>query len=99
MSALVTWCTMTVPLLREFSYYMSGLRHTQPRLAVGGGGGWHKVLVVGSVSLWRRLLASRLWTFCYDKQASVLLQASALPRASTFLGGIQNATSAHGVVP
>ena len=26
---------------------------------VGGGGGWHKALVVGSVSLWRRLLASR----------------------------------------
>ena len=24
------------------------------------GGGWHKALVVGSVSLWRRLLASRL---------------------------------------
>ena len=23
------------------------------------GGGWHKALVVGSVSLWRRLLASR----------------------------------------
>ena len=52
-----------------------------------GGGVWHKVLVVGSVSLWRRLLASRLWTLCYDKQASVLLRASALPRASTFLGG------------
>ena len=46
---------------------------------IGGGGGWHKALVVGSVSLWRRLLASRLWTFCYDKQASVLLRASALP--------------------
>ena len=27
--------------------------------AGGGGGGWHKALVVGSVSLWRRLLASR----------------------------------------
>ena len=26
----------------------------------GGGGGWHKALVVDSVSLWRRLLASRL---------------------------------------
>ena len=26
----------------------------------GGGGGWHKALVVGSVSLWQRLLASRL---------------------------------------
>ena len=25
-----------------------------------GGGGWHKALVVGSVSLWRRLLAPRL---------------------------------------
>ena len=25
-----------------------------------GGGGWHKASVVGSVSLWRRLLASRL---------------------------------------
>ena len=25
----------------------------------GGGGCWHKALVVGSVSLWRRLLASR----------------------------------------
>ena len=24
-----------------------------------GGGGWHKALVVGSVSLWRRILASR----------------------------------------
>ena len=24
-----------------------------------GGGGWHKALVVGSVSLWQRLLASR----------------------------------------
>ena len=23
-----------------------------------GGGGWHKALMVGSVSLWRRLLAS-----------------------------------------
>ena len=29
-------------------------------LRFGGGGGWHKALVVGSVSLWRRLLASRL---------------------------------------
>ena len=30
------------------------------RVSVGGGGGdWHKALVVGSVSLWRRLLASR----------------------------------------
>ena len=47
----------------------------------GGGGGWHKALVVDSVSLWRRLLASRPCTFCYDKQASVLL------RASTCLGG------------
>ena len=29
--------------------------------AMGDGwGGWHKALVVGSVSLWRRLLASRL---------------------------------------
>ena len=27
---------------------------------VGGGGVWHKALGVGSVSLWRRLLASRL---------------------------------------
>ena len=27
--------------------------------ARGGGGGWHKTLVVGSVSLWLRLLASR----------------------------------------
>ena len=26
----------------------------------GGGGRWHKALVVGSVNLWRRLLASRL---------------------------------------
>ena len=26
----------------------------------GGGGGWHKALVVGSVGLWRRLLAPRL---------------------------------------
>ena len=26
----------------------------------GGGGVWHKALVVGSVSLWRRLLASCL---------------------------------------
>ena len=25
----------------------------------GGGGGWPKALVVGSVSLWRRLLAFR----------------------------------------
>ena len=25
----------------------------------GGGGGWHKALVVGSVGLWQRLLASR----------------------------------------
>ena len=25
----------------------------------GGGGGWHKASVIGSVSLWRRLLASR----------------------------------------
>ena len=25
----------------------------------GGGGGWHKALVDGSVSLWRRLLDSR----------------------------------------
>ena len=60
----------------------------------GGGGGWQKALVVGSVSLWRRLLASRRCTFCYDKQASALL------RASPCLGGrIQNATSAHGVLP
>ena len=28
-------------------------------LGDGGLGGWHKALVVGSVSLWRRLLASR----------------------------------------
>ena len=36
--------------------------HTLPFLweVCGGGGGWHKALVVGSVSLWRRLLASRL---------------------------------------
>ena len=27
----------------------------------GGVGAWHKALVVGSVSLWRRLLASHLW--------------------------------------
>ena len=26
----------------------------------GGGWGWHNALVFGSVSLWRRLLASRL---------------------------------------
>ena len=48
---------------------------------VKGGGGWHKALVVGSVSLWRPLLASGPGTLCYDKQASALL------RASTFLGG------------
>ena len=53
----------------------------------GGGGGWHKALAVGSVGLWRRLLASRPRTFCYAKQASVLLRASALPRASPCLGG------------
>ena len=29
-------------------------------LAQGGGGCWHKALVVGSVGLWQRLLASRL---------------------------------------
>ena len=29
-----------------------------PHLELGGGGGWHKALVVGSVSLWRRVLAS-----------------------------------------
>ena len=51
------------------------------------GGGWHKALVVGSVSLWRRLLASRPRTFCYDKQAAALRRASALPRASPCLGG------------
>ena len=34
----------------------------------GGWGGWHKALVVGSVSPWRRPLASRPSTFCYDKQ-------------------------------
>ena len=55
--------------------------------AGGGGGGWHKALVVGSVSLWRRLLASRPCSFCYDKQASALLRASALPWASPCLGG------------
>ena len=32
----------------------------RPFPPTGGGGGWHKALVVGSVSLWRRLLASRL---------------------------------------
>ena len=53
----------------------------------GGGGGWHKALVLGSVGLWLRLLASRLWTFCHDTQASTLLRASALPRASPCLGG------------
>ena len=37
--------------------------------ARGGGGVWHNALVVGSVSLWRRLLASRPSNFCYDKQA------------------------------
>ena len=35
-------------------------RVTQVMGLRGGGGGWHKALVVGSVSLWRRLLASRL---------------------------------------
>ena len=30
-----------------------------PDGAAGSGGVWHKALVVGSVSLWRRLLASR----------------------------------------
>ena len=48
----------------------------------GSWGGWHKALVVGSVSLWQRLLASRLWTFCYDTQAFALLRASAPPWAS-----------------
>ena len=35
-------------------------RWSLPSRRWGGGGGWHKALVVGSVSLWRRLLASRL---------------------------------------
>ena len=51
----------------------------------GGGGCWHKALVVGSVSLWRRY-----WPLAFEpsaKQESVLLRASALPRASTGLGG------------
>ena len=50
--------------------------HDAHRKGRGGGGGGR----VG-VSLWRRLLASRPCTFCYDKQASALL------RASTCLGG------------
>ena len=79
------------------SVFCNSLRDDSTGSAAGGGG-WHKALVVGSVSLWRRLLASHLWTFCYDKQASILLLASALPRASTFLGG-KNATSAQGVLP
>ena len=33
---------------------------TRQNVTQGGGGGWHKALVVGCVSLWRRLLASRL---------------------------------------
>ena len=33
---------------------------TRRNVTQGGGGRWHKALVVGSVSLWRRLLASRL---------------------------------------
>ena len=32
---------------------------TTPSNRKRGGGGWHKALVVGSVSLWRRLLAER----------------------------------------
>ena len=39
------------------SYLTSPALSLQP--AGPGGGGWHKALVVSSVSLWRRLLASR----------------------------------------
>ena len=45
----------------------------------GGGGVWHKALVVGSVSLWRRLLASRLSTFCHDKQGICTTAGIPLP--------------------
>ena len=38
----------------------AALKPPCPSSRRGGGGGWHKALVVGSVSLWWRLLASRL---------------------------------------
>ena len=68
-------------------FYPPPLVQPPPPPRGDGWGVWHKALVVGSASLWRRLLASRARTFCYAKQASALLRASALPRASTFLGG------------
>ena len=64
-----------------------GLHQMTVPQGAGGGGIWHKALVVGSVGLWRRLLASGPCTFCYDQPASALLRASALPQASPCLGG------------
>ena len=37
----------------------SGVMSTKVHIGQSTGGGWHKALVVGSVSLWQRLLASR----------------------------------------
>ena len=51
---------VTKPLQPQLELQGIGWNVTDSLLFVWGGrGGWHKALVVGSVSLWRRLLASR----------------------------------------
>ena len=41
-----------------FFFQEAGLTGQGGHVSLFEGGGWHKALVVGSVSLWRRLLAS-----------------------------------------
>ena len=48
------------PLAFEPSAMTSRHPYYSTTVLRGGEGGWHKALVVGSVGLWRRLLASRL---------------------------------------
>ena len=51
-------CTVTMTFVRPDLLFCRAMGKSGFHLR-GGGGGWHKALVVGSVSLWRRLLASR----------------------------------------
>ena len=62
------------------------------------GGVWHKASMVSSGSLWRRLLASRPCTFCYDRHPHYggHLHCCGHPPA---WGAIRNATSIGGGVP
>ena len=59
----VNGTALQAPMHREGSQHARVAHHTGwvgGRGSLEGGGGGHKALVVGSVSLWRRLLASRL---------------------------------------